>query len=222
MDSTLRWALVAAGLIGAFALGRSTAPPPPAPTPASVAATPTPIPKRTPTAAPAVAPPDEPPPAAAAEDALRAELAVARATIDSLRLSIEGSPLSWDDGPAEAFRAEAYEQTLAEALQACAPPAEFVQMDCDEPPCIAVLRVTGPTWRNDLVNGCPTWSEAYGLKTAQSTGSVDCDGVPQRFALLSPVDEEWLDGLGKDGRENRWRRLQHRWEQHQGDLPCPE
>lgn len=199
----------------AFLAGRATAPVAPvAPAPTAQAAAPA---AAAPAATPSPSPTVEP---TVADPGVAIELAAARATIAALQTQLSGEALSWDEGPSEAYQPAAFESNIAAALEACQPSAELVAADCAEPPCMALLRVTSPAWRRELVADCPAWTDVYGTKTTQRAGEIRCGNEVERFAVLSPVDDPWLDSLGKDGRSNRWRRLQHRWAEHEEAWAC--
>jgi len=135
-------------------------------------------------------------------------------------LAASGEPIPWPEDRPERFQRAGYLAALEEAIDSCAPPVELAGIDCAEPPCIALLRA-GQDWHDALVNRCPAWRDRYGTTVSQSVGSIDCeDGSTEKIAMLSPYDEEWEEGLGKDELGEVRQRLQHRWEQLRGDVSC--
>ncbi len=239
--NALAFVAVTLGLLIGFFFGRSAAPTE-AP-PAGQAAEPLPIqtpgsaPDSQPSEAAASRPQRSPGPAGNATPAprtessspqsdaeqilsLQGEVELLRGMLRGQELAATGEAIPWPEDRPERFRQAGYRAALEEAIDSCAPPVELVGLDCDEPPCVALLR-TGQDWHDALVNRCPTWRDRYGTTVSQSVGEIDCeDGSTEQIAMLSPYDEEWEDGLGKEELGEVRQRLRHRWEQLRGDWTC--
>lgn len=79
-------------------------------------------------------------------------------------VGLEGKPLDWPADLPAAFRPDAFEAALR-AAAAKVPGAEVVGLDCEEFPCIAVLRSTtgGPGWQPELARVHETMTEGEGF-----------------------------------------------------------
>ena len=224
------------GVLAGFAIGRWSAPGTweegpgelEAATPIAGSATPPPEPPSAPAPSTAgthsatpEAPEAEPAPAdQPSREALEAEVAMLQGLLAGYEEQVNGLPIPWPDDAPDKFREAGFGSSLRQAIADCAPPVDLVGLECDETPCIAMLR-TSQGWHDALVNRCDGWKDEYGTTVSQYTGEVDCgDGVTERVALLSPFDHEWHEGLGKEDKANMGRRLRFRWEQITTDWEC--
>jgi hypothetical protein len=100
---------------------------------------------------------------------------------------IETEPIDWPDEVPEAYRPDAFRGIVQKVLADCAIRAELVRVDCDEPPCIAVLRFPDEPGQNESLGDCPLWAEKYGTRTAinQTHKVMPCaDGSVERAAFV--------------------------------------
>ncbi len=154
---------------------------------------------------------------------LRAELAGARKRIEELesRLALAGvlergyqgqlfgTPQPWPaDTPAH-LAPQGFQDLLARSMDACEVPAELVGFDCEEAPCIAMLRPAGRGWIWSLIRDCPEWAERFRRVPLRTDFWADCGpGETEHVVLLSPF---WADFPGD--RENLDKRLGARFSQ---------
>jgi hypothetical protein len=155
-------------------------------------------------------------------DALRMQQGLLEKMLEDALDAERGTPLRWPEELPEAFTAEGYEEAWLAAIEECNLAVELVDMHCDEPPCLAVLRGEGEGWYEDLWEDCPRFSEAYPKKGAQYFWDIDCpEGVVQGAAMAwSPWLVPELEPVEFEDRENFGRRILHRAEDIRDDFPC--
>jgi hypothetical protein len=117
------------------------------------------------------------------------------------------------DRPAQ-FTPTGFRGAFDTALQACEPAVVVTGYDCLEPPCIAKLRVENG-WHAALV-GCLEFQERFGASVDLATFAIDCpDGVPERVALLAPIDGPWVGTLDEAAYQvrlgQRWAAIREAW-----------
>jgi hypothetical protein len=154
---------------------------------------------------------------------LERQLAVANEIARAATLEIEGVPIRWGREVPDEFTAAGFERRLREAIAECGVDIEVVGLDCDEPPCLAVLRPREERWHAKLVNECPAWREVYSNRTINMSASVDCgDGRNDSFLMLGSA-LAWSHVEDPDGAEegNHGKRMDLRAGSWKGSWECP-
>lgn len=125
----------------------------------------------------------------------------------SLYEEVYGKPRKWDADVPDEFRPEAFEKRVRDAVARCTPSFDLEDIDCSEPPCLAVLRENeGGNW-NDFVNECVEWYEAYGNSVTVFAADAQCgDGTTEHVVLLGPAGGE----PSTNDRDNGLKRLNYR------------
>ena len=172
--------------------------------------------------------PQAPPPPA--DTALKQEIELQAEEIDSLVDDLEeltGTPLSWSPGWPEPLSPAGFRSSVEDAFGTCQPPGELVDIDCGEPPCLAVLRQAGEERPGieGFIEGCPRWRELFGEESNKLTRCrrlVSCpDGREERILFLgSSRAVEHLDPQTHDERANLKRRLEERCEELRSNWQC--
>ncbi|MCB9669061.1 MAG: hypothetical protein H6734_06285 [Alphaproteobacteria bacterium] len=156
---------------------------------------------------------------------VRKELSAARAEVASLELELYGEPIPWPHDVEPRMTEDAFRRTMDEVLAECWPDAKMTQMDCAEPPCMAVLFDAGDP------SDCPAWTRTHGIAAGMSTRPVDCGGEQKRMTILLPPSgkyatvDEMMAASGKEDpavQENFTRRFMARTRDLHLDAPCPE
>ncbi len=134
--------------------------------------------------------------AEAAKDALDASLLSRSAelqgeidTIDELARAYEeqlfGPPLAWPGQVPRELSEAGFRDQVELALGECDPDVDLIGFDCDEPPCLAVLRIRGEDWRAELIDRCAPWAEPFGTQTSGISFAVTCaDGSEEQAEML--------------------------------------
>ncbi|MBN2494967.1 MAG: hypothetical protein JXR96_10285 [Deltaproteobacteria bacterium] len=135
---------------------------------------------------------------------LELELAMTRAVARGYEGQLHGTPQAWPEKTELAFRPEGFQENLGRAMDACEVPAELLGFDCEEPPCIAMLRPAARDWIWHLIQDCPDWTTPYRRVPLQATFADPCR-PGETIVLLSPF---WPAYPGD--REQMIKRLQAR------------
>jgi len=127
-----------------------------------------------------------------------------------------GIPQPWPaDTPAH-LAPQGFQDLLARSMDACKVPAELVGFDCEEVPCIAMLRPGERGWIWSLIRDCPEWAERFRRVPLRTDFWADCGpGETEHVVLLSPF---WADFPGD--RENLDKRLGARFSQIRDRWRC--
>ena len=156
---------------------------------------------------------------------LEQQLAFQSFVLDSVRAQREGKPLQWTDSVPDRYRKEAVEKAVRDSLDQCHVDADFMGIDCSEPPCIAQIRPRAEdpqqAWLSSLM-ACAPWKDLYGEAASVMTDSLKCpDGSSQGLGLVSP---DWTNPQGGQTDEvflqNWTKRLHTRWSDIKGSLSC--
>ena len=85
-------------------------------------------------------------------------------------------------------RAEPFEAALYDSLEACRVPATVAEVDCEDPPCIAILD-EAPAGVAGAVGACGPWAARYAAPPDRLDVGVDCSGGRTRgvVALVEPA-----------------------------------
>lgn len=160
---------------------------------------------------------------------LEAESRLLHALLENQETETNGTPIPWTNDLTRDYLPAAFERNLREAVATCAPDVEIVGFECSEPPCLAMLRPSGPaygdepTWYDRLVNNCPAWVDHYTSSVSGANGSVECPGgTEEPYHLLG-----WSYTLAdpdrvftREEQENRGKRFQARLREIKDDWPC--
>ncbi len=157
----------------------------------------------------------------AAAEELRTELAAQRRYVENLEIEAYGIAPTWAEGVPPELSEEAFGEQVAKAIEACDPGVELVGVDCEEPPCLAVLRPLEEGWWDRLVNTCPEWTEAYGSNTSMQSGKVDCGETMEEYYLLGSYrSKEWTIEPDTEDTWNAVKRMNARAQTWVGSWDC--
>jgi hypothetical protein len=137
------------------------------------------------------------------------------ATVESLVRTYEeqlfGPPLAWPTQVPHALSATGFRDQVEIALGECDPDVDLIDIDCSEPPCLALLRIRSERWRDQLVTECSRWSEPFGAQTSGSSFSVTCaDGSEEQAEMLGAPLRKILGETADEQAEAMSTRLQAR------------
>lgn len=127
----------------------------------------------------------------------------------------EGVPLTWESaGLPGSYSPERFKETVAKAIEQCELPAEVVEIDCTQPPCILAMRVDRTEWRDNPMHKCAAWVDAFGQMRSQSNGNSSCpDGTSEWHSVMAPVWKGW----GESG-SDVWENAVKRWKTRRDEL----
>lgn len=154
--------------------------------------------------------------------AAEAELRFSRYLVDSLTAEAFGPRLEWPADIPEVMEPGAFQDNVERAFEQCNPSAHLLDVNCDEPPCLAVLEPTGPEWWHQLVNDCAPWSDAYSTAGAMVTREVECpDGTSTMVVVLSApgVAKRLSDSSGQSS-DAISKRIDYRALLYEGEVRC--
>lgn len=147
------------------------------------------------------------------------ELRMARAAKELYEQQLFGDPIPWPETIPEAFQPGVFQRTMGDVMQDCE--AELVGFECDEPPCIAMLRGDDPQYLGPLLERCPGWAEQFGERSSGLHTNIDCDdGRSERVYLVSPSPFGVLFADDDEVRTNFGKRRRLRYQQIELDWEC--
>ena len=122
-----------------------------------------------------------------------------------------GVPVPWPDDTPEQYGADTVGRVIPEMAETCGLPIELANLECDEPPCIAALRILGPLDLGELTH-CPAWADRYGAAMSGTSGmEIDCgDRTTENGMFLATPWTEFYDSLDAEERENWHKRFRAR------------
>lgn len=100
------------------------------------------------------------------------------------------------------------ESSLKAAVAECGEGvAVLEEVDCDEPPCVGIVRVGDDGWGDAVrLQNCPPWHDRYGDDVAVSMRSLHCDGERVNKVFMAPMwpDELLPEGVGREQHQERF------------------
>lgn len=149
-------------------------------------------------------------------EVLEARLALAETLERGYQGQLFGTPQDWPADSPEHLRPAGFQDLLSRSLDECQVPAELVDFECAEPPCVALLRPQRRDWIWSLIRDCPSWGEHFRRVPLWTDFQVDCGGgQSEQAVLLSPF---WGDYPGD--REDYAKRLASRWQEIRSQWRC--
>lgn len=122
-----------------------------------------------------------------------------------------GPPLAWPKQVPHALSSSGFRDQVEIALGECDPDVDLIGIDCNEPPCLAVLRIRSEDWRAKLVTECAPWSGSFGTQTSGISFSVTCaDGSEERAEMVGAPLHKVLGETADEQAEGVSRRLRAR------------
>jgi hypothetical protein len=148
----------------------------------------------------------------------KAEAAAWKALYDGLALEVYGEPVAFPEDTPEKYTEARFRAAIDEILRTCDIPADLVNVDCAEYPCMAAFRERDGAYT--ALTGCEAWSSRYGGASSMASMSAECgDGREESLLVLSPVWEEGHERLNAEDK-NLHKRLGARWEEIQVQWAC--
>ncbi|MCB9762846.1 MAG: hypothetical protein H6739_23800 [Alphaproteobacteria bacterium] len=149
---------------------------------------------------------------------LQQQLAFQKLLARDLELRAYGERPAWPDVPPPGHAPADFERIVDEAVEACGIPSEILGIDCEEPPCMVISKDDG--LRAALMD-CPTWTDAYGKSTTNTSTDVRCpDGSTERLILLGPGGVDYSEAASELDPWTPIKRLWYREDQARANLSC--
>ena len=160
-------------------------------------------------------------------DRLRQVVELQEAAIRDLSEQLYGTELAWPtDTPPEQTEG-GFTDAIDDVLSTCQLAVDRIQVECSEPPCIAVLdgvdfegkpvATQKQKGNPGSVQSCGPWTQRYGTSSRLSTTTLDCEnGVSRRVYMISPAWPKPPEGqkLSREELEKQARR----WNRRTSDL----
>jgi len=128
--------------------------------------------------------------------------------VDDLQVEYLGEAIDWPDAVPERLEPAAFEEEIDDVLETCGIAADLLSVECEEPPCLAVVRGhDGDFW--SALPDCDAWTSAYGQGMMVSVDQVSCPGGSSEImGMLSPTFTNTLgEAEGPEEEENRSKRF---------------
>jgi hypothetical protein len=153
---------------------------------------------------------------------LQRELALHKVAKETYEVELYGEPVEWPEMgelPA-AYQPDRFRIMLAEALRECE--ADLVDVECSEPPCLALLRSHDRDHDGPLLDRCAGWADQFGGATSGKHMHIECaDGSRERVHFVAPSARELLpDDHHDEDWANLRKRLTQRYEQIELGWEC--
>ena len=151
---------------------------------------------------------------------LEDQVALHRRLEEAYEQELYGEPIPWTSDLPDDFQPELFKMKVAEAMTDCQ--ADLVGFECDEPPCLALLRGHDPGYNGSLNARCPGWVTHFGETSSGYHTSIDCgDGRTERVHMVSPFPYGTLFAEDDDeARSNHRKRRQQRYAQIELGWEC--
>ncbi len=132
-----------------------------------------------------------------------------------------GQPLAWPGQVRHELSSSGFRDQVERALGECDPDVDLIDIDCSEPPCLALLRIRSEDWRTQLVTQCAPWSDPFGTETSGISFSVTCtDGSTEQAEMIGAPLQKVFGGTAEEHAEAMATRLQARKLRPQLDWVC--
>jgi len=131
-------------------------------------------------------------------------------------VGIEPEKLAWPEKVKKHYQPEVFEAHIHEAVATCNPGVELVEVDCSEPPCMALFRIEAKDFWDRLVNQCPHWRSHYSNSVASLIGKAPCG---ETYLLLSPTLTRYSRATGLTEGEMMLA-MRRRWQAHSDGWTC--
>lgn len=123
-----------------------------------------------------------------AVETLEGELDVAERLIEDLTLEAYGEQPEWPTELPLELTPEGFTDQVERAAERCVP-GTLVDVECTEPPCLAVFRPQSDDWWNRFVNECEGWAGPYGSSVTALQFLADCpDGSVEAVVMLGATE----------------------------------
>jgi len=144
--------------------------------------------------------------------------------VDDLQIEYLGEAIDWPDEISEAIEPARFEEEIGDILKDCGAEVEVVDVECSEPPCVAIVRSGGDTafWQ-DLPE-CEAWKSNYGSSVMLHVDGVSCPGGDSEVVgILGPTYDNAL-GPAENSEEdaNRSKRFDARSTEVMTNWECAE
>jgi hypothetical protein len=152
---------------------------------------------------------------------LERELALERLRAANLEVVAYGRAPTWPEEVPPGHRPEAFQAFVRQAIAGCGVDVDLAGFDCDEPPCMAIVRGGASSWFSDLTN-CDMWAEMYGAKGgSMASSSVRCDdGTEEPFTLVGAPNGDYFADQSETDPLAFTKRMAYREEQIKFDYVC--
>ena len=103
------------------------------------------------------------------------------------------TPVAFPKDFPETHRDGVFRRVLQDALRDCLSAYKLEAVNCDEPPCLAAIRIGAPVDDPKPVFQCESWKRTYGRSLGiGGFDTVDCgDGRQEMVEIISPDVEAW-------------------------------
>ena len=136
------------------------------------------------------------------------------------------TPVEFPKDFPESHRDGVFRRVLQDALRDCLSAYTLEAVNCDEPPCLAAIRIGAPVDDPKAVFQCDSWKRVYGRSLGiGGFDTVDCgNGRQEMVEIISPDVEAWegWNHLSDTTRRHIGRRLSSRAMRLLDDHACRE
>jgi hypothetical protein len=137
--------------------------------------------------------------------------------LKELKVELQGTLISWPDQVPEFFQAAAFQEIVDRTLDECEISANLVGFDCEEPPCLAVLRLVSKDHERNRLSECPIWQQHYGPRITQKHIRIECgDGRTEDVAFV----HNFWDSIYAIHGGNLHKRIEQRRKQIESSWQC--
>jgi hypothetical protein len=106
--------------------------------------------------------------------------------------AVTDEPVAWPEGTPERNLPEGFERIVAQAATEVDPPAELLEVDCQEAPCYAALRTAPTDGACKALTETDAWETYHGELGCRGPWTVTCDdGSEDRVCILGAYGSNW-------------------------------
>lgn len=147
---------------------------------------------------------------------LEQRLEFGRILLEGYRAEVEGVVQEWTPELRERFNQEKFREVVNRVQDSCDLPGELIDLDCSEPPCLAVFRLNEDQVRSSAwyygkagTPVCEAWESEYTRGMFLMPDLVNCPGGGHEwFAVLAP--SFYWEGVTQRDVENNGKRIEAR------------
>jgi hypothetical protein len=152
---------------------------------------------------------------------LERELSLERMRSANLAIVAYGQTPTWPEEVPPGHGPDSFPAFVRQAVAECGVDVDIAGFDCDEPPCVVIVRGGSRSWYSDLTN-CDVWADMYGTKGASMSGaSAKCDdGTEETFTLVGPPNGDYFKEESETDPLIFAKRMKYREEQLKYDYFC--
>lgn len=101
-----------------------------------------------------------------------------------------GEPLPWIGTAEEKYHPSKFRRVLFSALEHCGAGLKLVDLECAEPPCIALVEFSTEQQLLPAFTQCKPWVSEYGDAVTVTSNPVQCPGIKAIGAVAPDITDE--------------------------------